>query len=134
MSDSFAIDSSALPRWQLWTGRVLSALPVLAMLLSGAMKLSHGAAVVQGFASFGIPEALITPIGAVEILCAVLYVIPQTAVLGAILVTGYLGGAIMTHLRAGQSFAAPLLLGVIAWAGLYLRDARLRAQLPLRRP
>jgi hypothetical protein len=131
MSESMPLQ--AQKPWMTWTGRVLGALPVLAMVLSGAMKLSHNPGVQQGFAAFGIPEALITPIGIVEIACAVLYVVPQTAVLGAVLVAGYFGGAIMTHLRAGQSPVAPFLTGVFAWAGLWLRDAGVRALLPLRR-
>jgi hypothetical protein len=73
------------------------------------------------------------PLGAIEICCALLYAIPRTAVLGAVLLTGYLGGAIATHVRVGDpSFVTPLVLGMIAWAGLYLRDPRLRALLPLR--
>ncbi len=130
MTESAAVPSKAM----LWTGRVLSALPVLALLLSGAMKVSHSATVVQGFASFGYPQSSLTAIGLVEILCALLYALPPTSILGAILVTGYLGGAVATHVRIGDVFVAPLLLGVLAWAGLFLREGRLRALLPLRRP
>ena len=134
MTDSTSLE--APPRWQLWTGRVLSALPVVAMTMSGVMKLSHAAGVVQGFAQFGIPESLITPIGLMEVGCVVIYLLPPTAVLGAILMTGYLGGAVLTHLRAGQGpvALAPFVLGVLAWAGLWLRDLRLRALLPARKP
>ncbi len=120
--------------WMVWTGRVLSAIPVLMMVFSGSMKLSHNAGVVQGFGQFGIPESLITPIGLVEVACAAIYLLPQTAVLGAILVAGFFGGAMLTHLRIGQAAVvpAPFLLGVFAWAGLWLREPRLRALLPLR--
>ena len=121
----------AIPSWQLWTGRILSALPVLMMLFSASMKLGHSPAFMEAWTKFGFSEASATPIGLVEVACAVLYAIPKTRVLGAILVTGYLGGAIVTHVRAGQPFVAPLVLGVIAWAGLYLRDARVRALIPL---
>jgi hypothetical protein len=121
--------------WMLWTGRVLSAIPVLLMVLSGVMKLSHTANVVQGFSQFGIPEQLITPIGVIELACVAIYLVPQTAVLGAVLIDGYLGGAIITHLRAGQGAVAlaPFLLGVSAVAGLWLREPRLRELLPARR-
>jgi DoxX-like family len=118
----------------MWGGRVLSALPVLAMVMSGAMKLSHRPEVVEGFTGkFGYTEGAITPIGIVEILCAILYAIPQTSVLGAVLATGYLGGAIATHVRVSDNFA-PLILGIFVWAGLFLRDPRLRALLPIRKP
>jgi hypothetical protein len=128
--------TSAQPRWMLWTGRVLSAIPVLLMIMSGVMKLSHSPAVVQGFGEAGIVEGLITPIGLIELACVVIYLVPPTAVLGAILMAGYLGGAVLTHLRAGQVSQAlsPFIVGVLAWAGLWLRDARLRALLPTRKP
>jgi len=129
MTESSAVPSKAM----LWTGRVLSALPVLALVMSATMKLTHNPAVIEGFAKFGYPESSLTPIGLVELVCALLYAIPQTSVLGAILVTGYLGGAVATHARIGDVFVAPLLLGVLPWAGLLLRDSRLRAFLPLRR-
>ncbi|MDB5296126.1 MAG: rane protein [Phycisphaerales bacterium] len=118
----------------LWAGRVVSALPVLALTASGVMKLMKLPAVVEGFAHFGFPEKLIVPIGVLELACAVVYLVPQTAVLGAILLTAYLGGATVTHVRAGEPWFGPVVLGVLAWLGLLLRDARLRPLLPLRRP
>ncbi len=118
----------------LWGGRVASALPALAMAMSGAMKVSHGAPVVEGFAKFGYPAGALTPIGIVELACVVLYLIPRTAVLGAILIAAYLGGAVATHVRAGEPFILPVLLGVLAWVGLWLRDPRVRALAPLRSP
>ena len=128
------VSSSAEPsKAMLWTGRILSIVPALMLLFSASMKLMHGPQVVEGFTKFGYPEKVITPLGVVEVLCALLYAIPQTSVLGAILCTGYLGGAIATHVRAGEGFAAPLILGVIVWAGLFLRERRLQALLPLRR-
>src|SRR5689334_10478759 len=106
---------TAPKRWPVWVGRVLSALPVLLMVMSGSMKLMRQPMVVQSFAGqFGYPEGTLLPIGIVELLCAVIYVVPQTAVLGAILITGYLGGATATHVRIGQPFVAPLALGVLA--------------------
>lgn len=127
-----AVASHAAPvPWQLWTGRVLSALPVLMLFLSASMKLSHAAGFVEQWVKFGYPENTATPLGIVELSCAVLYAVPKTRVLGAILLTGYLGGAVATHVRVGDVFFMPLVLGIIAWAGLFLRDARLRELLPL---
>ena len=116
----------------LWAGRIMSALPVLMLLLSGVMKLVKPAAVVEGFVRLGYPESLTVGIGIVELACAALYVVPRTSVLGAILLTAYLGGATATHVRIGESFFMPILLGVLVWGGLFLRDERLRALLPLR--
>ena len=122
-----------LPKWQIWTGRVLSALPVLLLALSASMKLTQNPGLVEKLTStYGYPASAIVAIGVAEIVSAVLYAIPRTAVLGAVLVTGYLGGAVATHVRIGESFALPLLIGVLAWAGLFLRDERVRALLPLR--
>ncbi len=117
----------------LWAGRIMSALPVLMLLFSGVMKLVKPAPVVEGFAHLGYPESLALGLGIVELACAVVYVIPGTAVLGAILLTGYLGGATATHVRIGEPFFMPIILGVLVWGGLFLRDERLRALLPLRR-
>jgi hypothetical protein len=117
----------------LWAGYFLSALPVLLLLMSGAMKLMRPAPVLEGFVHLGYPESLALGIGIVELVCVGFYLIPTTAVLGAILLTGYLGGATATHLRIGEPFYMPVLLGVLVWGGLFLRDERLRALIPLRR-
>ena len=116
----------------LWTGRILSALPILLLIGSASMKLSQQEAAVKGFAELGFPDGLVLPLGIVEISCVVLYLVPQTSVLGAILATGYLGGAVATHVHAGQAFVAPVIAGMLLWAGLALREPRLRALLPLR--
>jgi hypothetical protein len=129
MNDAAALQET--PRWMLWTGRVLSALPILGMLFSAGMKLSHSQLVVAGLGKQGYPEGAILVIGVVELACVALYAIPQTSVLGAILITGYLGGATATHARVGEPFVIPLLIGVFVWGGLYLRDPRLRALIPL---
>ncbi|HEY7512173.1 MAG TPA: DoxX family protein, partial [Vicinamibacteria bacterium] len=98
------------------------------------MKLRPSPEVVEVFGGkFGYPQTSFLPIGLLEAACAVLYAIPQTAVLGAVLVTGYLGGAVATHVRVGDAFLSPVVLGAIAWAGLYLREPRLWPLLPLRR-
>jgi hypothetical protein len=126
--------TTAVSKTMLWTGRVMSALPVLLILLGSVMKLVKTASVLEGFARAGLPERLILPVGLIELVCVVVYVIPRTSVLGAILVTGLLGGATITTLRVGDpTYPMPVVLGMLAWGGLYLRDIRLRALIPLRR-
>lgn len=115
----------------LWVGRVLSALPVLALLLSGIMKLVHPAMLDESLKHLGVPGNLVFGLGVLEIGCTMIYLIPRTAVIGAVLVTGYLGGAILTCLRVGDPWLPQLFLGVLVWGGLWLRDVRLRALLPL---
>jgi hypothetical protein len=118
----------------LWAGRFVSALPVLLLLLSGVFKLVGGPQMAKDWAAFGYPQSTLVPIGVTEIVCALLYAFPRTSVLGAVLVTGYLGGAVATHARVLEAaFVAPAILGALAWLGLYLRDPRLRALLPSRR-
>ena len=114
----------------LWAGRIISGLPVLFLLVDGAMKLFKPAPVVEATVKLGYSESVIIPIGVVLIVCTILYVIPKTSVLGAILLTGYLGGAVATHVRTGESLFSivfPVIFGVLLWLGLYLRDTRLRA-------
>ena len=116
-----------------WTGWTLSILPVLLLLMSGIMKLAKPTPVVEGFAHLGIAIHLAVPLGILELACAIVYVIPRTSVLGAILVTGYLGGATCATLRVGDLYIPPVILGVLIWGGLFLRDPRIRALIPLRR-
>lgn len=126
--------SAPVSRVALWIGRVISALPVLMLIMSAVMKLLRPPEVVEGFSKLGWGEDLALTLAILELFCAVLYVIPPTAVLGAILVTGYLGGAIATHVRIyDSSFVTALILGVLVWLGLYLREPRLRALIPLRK-
>lgn len=122
-------------RWVVWVARIVSAVPVLMMLFSASMKLTRQPAVIDSFVTkFGYPEHTLVPIGVLEAACALLYAIPRTAVLGAVLVAAYLGGAVATHVRTNDpAFVAPAVLGILAWVGLYLRDERIRALLPLRR-
>lgn len=125
--------TAAVSKPMLWTGRVMSALPVLMVLLGSIMKLMKTAAVLEGFARVGVPERLIVPVGLIEMTCVVVYLIPRTSVLGAILMTGLLGGATITTLRVGDpTFPMPVVLGMLAWGGLFLRDPRLRELIPLR--
>jgi hypothetical protein len=119
----------------LWTGRVLSGLPALFLLVDAAMKLVKPEPVVKATVELGYPESVIVGLGIVLSSCTIIYMIPRTSILGAILLTGYLGGACASHLRAGQGWFPilfPVAFGVMLWGGLYLRDERLRALLPLR--
>lgn len=115
-----------------WTGRIISALPVLLLISTGAATLLNPAAALQGFTHYGYPESALLRITLVEIACAIVYAIPRTSVLGAILLTGYLGGATATHVRVGEPFFIPVVVGILVWLGLYLRDERLRALVLLR--
>ena len=119
-----------------WTGRVLSGLPALFLLFDAVMKLVKPEFVVKATADLGFPESSIIPLGIVLLSCTIVYLIPRTAVLGAILLTGYLGGAIAIQLPTGNPFFGevlfPLYVGVTLWGGIYLRDARLRTMVPLR--
>src|SRR2546425_13251957 len=117
----------------LWAGGLVSGLPALFLLVDGAMKLAKPAIVVETTVKLGYAESVIFPLGIVLLACTSVYVIPRTSVLGAILLTGYLGGAVATHVRLGDpSFLGAVILGVLVWLGLYWRDARLRALVPLR--
>lgn len=119
-----------------WIGRALSALVVLALLADAGVQFFKPELVQAEMVATGFPTNLTGTLGIIILICAVLYAIPATAVLGAVLVTGFLGGAIATHFRLGEIGTPPQLiclgLGVLAWAGLWLRDPRLRALLPLR--
>jgi DoxX-like protein len=116
---------------QRWAGRIVTALPVLFLIFDLSIKLAHIQPVTDAFANLGVPDNLAVAIGALELLCLVVYLIPQTAVLGAILCTGYLGGAIMLHVRIGNPLFShvlfPVYIGGLLWIGLYLRDPRVRA-------
>jgi hypothetical protein len=116
-----------------WVGRVISVLASLVFLMSALMKLKGGPELAQGMAHLGLAESLAAPLAVLEIACVALYAIPATSVLGAILLTGYMGGAICTHLRVGDSFFVQIALGLFVWLGVYLREERLKGLLPLRR-
>jgi hypothetical protein len=119
----------------LWTGWIMSVLPALFLLFDGVMKLVKPAFVVEGTMKYGYPENSILPLGIVLLASTVLYLIPRSAVLGAILLTGYLGGAVATHVRVEEvlfPILFPVVFGALLWGGLVLRDARLRALVPLR--
>lgn len=131
-------DSQAAPasKKMLWTGRVISGLVVLFLLFDSVGKFLKPAPVVEGTIKLGYPESAILGLGVVLTACTILYAFPLTSILGAILLTGYLGGAVATHVRVGDPLFSQLLfpvyVGVLLWLGLYLRDGRLRALIPLR--
>ena len=119
-----------------WPGRVLTALPVLFLAFDVTIKLMKIQPVVDSFTQLGIPVELARVVGTVELICLVLYCIPRTAVLGATLLTGYLGGAVLTHLRIGSPLLChtlfPIYIGIMLWGALWLRDLRVRVLIPLR--
>ena len=119
---------------RLWVGRILSALPALFLLIDGIMKLVKPVIVVETTVKLGYPESVISGLGIVLLACTILYLIPRTAVLGAILLTGYLGGAVATHVRVGEEvfpIIFPIILGALLWGGLYLRNERLSSLVPV---
>jgi hypothetical protein len=128
--------TTSLPASRLWTGRVLTAIPILFLAFDGAAKVANVAPVREAMAQLGYPADAGVAIGMVLLACVALYAIPRTSVLGAILLTGYLGGAIATHVRIGSPLLShtlfPIYLAAMLWGALYLRDARLRALVPLR--
>ena len=119
---------------RLWTGRIMSTLPALFLIVDGVAKLFKPAPVVQETIQLGYSEGVLIPLGIVLTVCTILYIVPRTAVLGAVLLTGYLGGAVATHVRVGGSWFPvlfPVIMGALVWGGLWLRDGRLRTLLPV---
>ena len=116
----------------IWGGRVISGLLACLLAMSAAMKLVGGREVIEGFARMGLPESLRVPLGVLELVCVFVYVFLFLSVMGAILLTGYVGGAIVTHLRIGEPVVFQIALGLLVWLGLYLRESRLKSLLPLR--
>jgi hypothetical protein len=131
MSDPAPV--AATPKWMLWTGRVITAVVVLMLVFSGVMKIMAPPEVAEEFTRLGYPSGKSLTIAILELGCTLLYAIPQTAVLGAILLTGYLGGATATHVRIDDPFFGPVIGGVLVWLGVFLRDRRLRELMPWRR-
>jgi hypothetical protein len=127
----------AVSKKAFWAGIIVSALPALGLLLSGSGKLAKPATILTEFSRLGYPESVVLGLGILEVSCTIVYLIPRISVLGAILLTGYLGGVVATHARIGDPFAyvfiIPITFGVLIWGGLYLRDLRLRALIPLRK-
>ncbi|MDX6770351.1 MAG: DoxX family protein [Elusimicrobiota bacterium] len=115
-----------------WAGRVMTALTAPLFLLGVYMIFTGDPQVTAGMAKYGWPPETVKTIGWLELLCLVLYLVPRTSVLGAAALTGYLGGAVATHLRAQEPVVMPVVVGVWVWAGIWLREPRLRALMPLR--
>ena len=128
--------SAPVSNKRLWAGRIMSALPVLFLLFDGAIHIMRIPPVAEAFAKLGYSISLAIPLGIIEIACIALYLIPRTSVLGAVLLTGYLGGAVATNLRTGAPLFSnvlfPVYVGVLLWGGLYLRDSALQAIFPVR--
>ncbi|HXZ13761.1 MAG TPA: DoxX family protein [Candidatus Sulfotelmatobacter sp.] len=116
----------------LWTGRILSGLVAAFMLFNGGIAVTRPAFAREGFAHLGYPDSAALGVAIALVASAVIYAIPRTSILGAVLLTGYLGGATASHVRIGEPFYFPLAVAVLAWVGIYLREARLRALIPLR--
>ena len=121
---------------RLWAGRIVTAIPVLFLLFDAAIKFTQIAPVRESFAQLGYPERLAPTIGSLALVCLILYLTPRTSVLGAILLTGYLGGAVATQVRVGNPLLShilfPTYVALLLWGGLWLRDDRLRLLVPLR--
>jgi len=127
--------ATGISKGSLWTGRIVNALVFLFMLFDGGIKVLRMAPAVEGTARLGYPTSLVLPIGVVALVCTLLYAIPRTSILGAVLLTGYLGGATATQVRVQDPwFFFPVAIGVMVWAGPFLMDERLRALIPLRSP
>lgn len=126
-------DSESYPasKTRLWTGRIIRAIAVLFLLVDSLMKVLKMAPAVEGTAQLGYPEGVIVPIGLVQLICLIVYVIPRTSIFGAVLLTGYLGGAIATHVRVGSPLFThilfPIYIAALLWGGLFLMDGRVRA-------
>ncbi len=129
------IQAAPTSKTLLWTARILSILAVLFMLFDSVGHLLKPAPVVQAFVQLGFPLRLSVCLGIIQLICIILYVIPRTAILGAVLLTGYLGGAVAIHMRVGNPVfecTFPIIIGILFWAGLLLRDPQLRAVFPIK--
>jgi len=130
------IQTAPASKKMLWTGRIISAVVVLFLLFDSVIKFIKPAPVIEASAHLGLPDSLAVVLGIVLLACTAIYAIPRTSILGAILLTGYLGGAVATHLRIGDPLFSqalfPVYMGVLLWGGLFLREDRLRALIPLR--
>jgi hypothetical protein len=128
-----ATQAAPVSKGMRWTGIILSALPIVILFLAVAFPFINPAAAAQGNAHMGYPANTGVLISVLAAGCAILYAIPRTSVLGAVLITGYLGGATASHIRIGEAPIAPLVVAAFVWLGIYLREPRLRALLPVRK-
>ena len=125
-------DSAANPKWMTILGWVLTLAPSALLIMSGVMKVTEAEVVTTGFADQGFPEGVHIPIGIAELVSTAVFLVPRTAVLGAILLTGYMGGAIVTHVRLGEAILIQIAIGVVIWLAIFLREPRLRRLIPWR--
>jgi uncharacterized membrane protein YphA (DoxX/SURF4 family) len=116
-----------------WVGWILTILASLLFVFSAFMKLKGGPDLDKGMEHLGLPASMVLPLAILELACVAIYLIPATSVLGAILLAGYIGGTIVTHWRSGDPFIVNIVLGLVLWLGIYLREPRLKALIPLRR-
>ncbi len=132
-----AAQTAPASKTKLWAGRIITALPVVFLLFDSVIHMMRIVPVVDSFNQLGYPVSLALGMGIIELVCVIIYVIPSTSILGAILLTGYLGGAVATQMRVGAPLFStalfPVYVGVLVWGGLYVCDERLRTLLPLRR-
>lgn len=127
--------SAPVSKQRIWAGRIIGGLPALFLIVDAVMKFIKPRPVVEATVKLGYPESVILGLGVVLLISTILYLIPLTSVLGAILLTGYLGGAVATHVRTGEgmfSVLFPVIFGALLWGGLWLRDDRLRSLIPLK--
>ena len=130
-------ETTPISKTSLWAGRVISALIAVFLIFDGVTKVIKVSQVMEAFARLGYPAGLAPVIGIILLVCVAVYVVPRTSILGAILLTGYLGGATEVNLRAENPLFEtlfPVIFGVLVWLGLYLRDRQLRGFIPWRRP
>lgn len=124
------VADAKVPAWQRWVGRVLTGLAVLFLLFDSTGKLLQVAPVVEGTTALGYPASVVRTLGVIQFTCLVLYVIPRTSAFGAVLLTGYLGGAVATHVRIGSPLLThilfPIYVAILVWGGLVLRNERAR--------
>ena len=126
------LNSSSISKGARITGWVMSILPVLLLLLSATFKFLQPTGFAEGLEHMGWSADVMFKLGVVEVSCAILYLIPRTSILGAILLTAYMGGAVATHLRVGDAFIIQVLVGMLIWGGLWMRDTRIRALIPFK--
>jgi hypothetical protein len=131
-----AAQTATISRKMLWGGRIASGLVILFLLFDATIKIIRLAPALEGTARLGYSVSIVLPLGTVLLVCVVLYMIPRTSILGAILLTGYLGGAVASNVRVGNPLfgyiLAPVYVAVLLWLGLFLRDSRVRELIPLR--
>jgi hypothetical protein len=122
-----------VPKWMYWTGWAISVLLSLLLIFSASMKFTSSPDLAKGMEHLGWPMRFALFLGITELTCTILYLIPQTSVIGAILLTGYMGGAMATHGRIGEWFVLHIIIAVLIWLGIYLREPRLWPLMPIRK-